>query len=213
MRYRKNADTFFSDREKQRIGETIKDCESRTIGEVAVMIVDRSDHYPEAEVIGGISLGSLIALILAFSLFHASIWVYIVCSFIFFFPSRYLFRQFPSLYAGFIGTERKEVAVMQRAIRAFYEKELYKTRKNTGVLFFLSLFERKVWVLADKGIYEKIEQETLKRFADMVSAGIQEGRACDALCSAIREAGDLLEKYFPITLGDVNELSDKVITE
>ncbi len=70
---------------------------------------------------------------------------------------------------------------MQRAERAFYEKGLYKTRENSGVLFFLSLLERKVWVLADVGIYKKIDQETLNRFANTVSQGIREGRACDAL--------------------------------
>ena len=105
------------------------------------------------------------------------------------------------------------MAVMQRAVGAFYEKELYKTKKNTGVLFFISLFERKVWILADKGIYVKIEQETLNRFADTVSAGIKEGNACEALCIAIIEAGELLSKYFPITSGDTDELPDEVITE
>lgn len=45
MQYRMKADTFFSEQEKHRIAETIADIESRTIGEVAVMIVDRSEHY------------------------------------------------------------------------------------------------------------------------------------------------------------------------
>lgn len=112
-----------------------------------------------------------------------------------------------------IEVRRKEHAVMQRAVRAFYEKGLYKTKKNTGVLFFLSLLERKVWVLADKGIYEKIEQETLNKFAKIVSQGIKDSRACDALCEAIKEAGALLAQYFPITPGDLDELPDKVMTE
>jgi putative membrane protein len=106
-----------------------------------------------------------------------------------------------------------ERAVRQRAVRAFYEKGLYKTRMNTGVLFFISLLEHKVWVLADKGIYEKIDQETLNGFARAVSLGIKEGRACDALCKAIRDAGEVLSKHFPLTHGDTNELTDTVITE
>jgi putative membrane protein len=84
---------------------------------------------------------------------------------------------------------------------------------NTGVLFFISLLEHKVWVLADKGIYEKIDQEALNKFARAVSLGVKEGRACDALCQAIIEAGDVLAKHFPLTPGDTNELTDKVITE
>ena len=101
---------------------------------------------------------------------------------------------------------------MQRAVRAFYEKGLYKTKQQTGVLFFLSLLEKKVWVLADKGIYEKIEQDTLNRFSKLVSQGIRDGRSCDSLCNAIMEAGELLAKHFPITPDDTDELTDEVIT-
>jgi len=213
MQYRSKADSFFREQEKNRIKETTETIEKGTIGEIAVMIVDSSDRYHDAEVTGGIFLGSLLSLIITISLFHSSVWSYIPLSFIFFFPSKLLLHKYPVLKKAFLGLKRKESAVMHRAVTAFYQKELYKTKKNTGVLFFISLFERKVWVLADKGIYEKIEQETLNKFADMVSAGIKEGRACDALCSAIREAGELLAQYFPIAPDDTDELPDEVMTE
>lgn len=213
MKYTVKADTFFSEQEKKRISETINDIEQRTIGEVAVMVFDNSDQYLETEIIGGIFLGGLLALVLTVPFFHSSIWFYIPLSFFLFFPSKFLFRKFPVLKAAFIGLKRKEYTVMQRAVRAFYEKGLYKTKKNTGVLFFLSLLERKVWVLADKGIYEKIEQETLNRFAETVSQGIRNGRACNTLCEAIRESGELLAKHFPVTPGDTDELPDEVMTE
>jgi putative membrane protein len=119
----------------------------------------------------------------------------------------------PILKTAFIGIKRKEDTVRLRAVRAFYEKGLYKTKKNTGVLFFLSLLEKKVWVLADKGIYEKIEQETLNKFARIVSHGIKDGRACDALCESMKEAGELLSRYFPITPDDIDELPDEVMTD
>lgn len=213
MKHKIRTDKFFNKEEQERITRTIHDVESRTIGEVAVMVVDSSDRYHETEVVGGILLGSFLALIVTFLFFQSSIWSYIPLSFLFFFPSKYLFQKVPVLKATFIGVQRKEHTVRQRAVSAFYEKGLYKTRKNTGVLFFLSLLERKVWVLADKGIYKKIDQETLNRFATIVSQGIKDGRACDALCDAIRRSGELLIKHFPITPDDTNELPDKVMTE
>ena len=66
--------------------------------------------------------------------------------------------------------------------------------------------------MADKGICKKIDQDTLNRFAQTVSHGIKEGRACDALCDAMKEAGELLACHFPITAGDTDELPDQVIT-
>lgn len=213
MNHKAKAEKFFKKGELERITKNIHEVEARTIGEVAVMVVDSSDRYVEAEVIGGIFLGSLLSLILTVLFFHSSIWSYISMSFLFFLPSKYVFKKVPIFKTAFIGLKRKELTVMQRAVRAFYEKGLYRTKKNTGVLFFLSLFEKKVWVLADKGIYEKIEQDILNKFANIVSHGIKDGRACDALCEAMKEAGELLAKHFPITPGDIDELSDEVIHE
>ena len=213
MKAYSKADEFFTVEEKERLKATIQEVESKTIGEIVVMVVDHSDHYIEAEVLGGILLGSLLALIATLLYFHSSIWSYVPLSFLFFFPCRFLFQRIEALKRLFIGVRRKEEAVRLRAERAFFEKGLYKTKKNTGVLFFLSLFERKVWVLADKGIYEKMDQETLNRFANEVSRGIRESRACEVLSHSIQEIGILLSKHFPITPDDTDELPDEVMTE
>lgn len=208
----RKSDNFFTDEEKARIKETIQKVESITIGEVAVMVADSSSQYAKAEVIGGIIAGSFISLILTDIYFHSSLWVYIPLSFLLLFLSMPVFKKLPELKLPFIGLKNKEAAVREGAIHAFYEKGLYKTKQNTGVLFFLSLLERKVWIIADKGIYEKIEQETLNRFAKTISKGVKEGRACDALCSVMKDVGDMLATHFPITPDDINELSDEVMT-
>ncbi len=213
MRGHPKSERFFTAEEKERLKTATHEVESRTIGEIVVMVVDHSDHYIEAEVLGSVLLGSLLSLILTVLFFHSSIWSYIPLSFIFFFPCWFLFIKVEILKKYFIGIRRKEETVRLRAERAFFERGLYKTKKNTGVLFFLSLLEKKVWVLADKGIYEKMDQETLNRFANEVSRAIKEGRACDALSQAIQEIGVYLAKHFPITHEDTNELPDDVMTE
>jgi putative membrane protein len=213
MRAHSKAEKFFTAEEKERLKAITQEVESRTIGEIVVMVVDRSDHYIDAEVLGGALLGSLLSLILTLLFFHSSIWSYVPLSFLFFFPCRFLFQKVDGLKKLFIGVRRKKEAVRLRAERAFFERGLYKTKRNTGVLFFLSLLERKVWILADKGIYEKMEQETLNRFANEVSRGIREGRACDALSKAIQEIGVVLSRHFPITSDDTDELPDEVMTE
>lgn len=206
------SERYFNEEEMLRIKETTRSVELRTIGEIAVMVIDCSNRYIEAELIGGIIFGSLFSLIITTQYFYSSIWVYIPLSLLMFFPFWLIFYKFPALKTPFISFKRKEEEVMERAIRAFYEKGLYRTRKNTGVLFFLSLLEHKVWVLADRGIYEKIDQETLNRFANTVSQGIKDGRACEVLCTVIKEVGDLLTRHFPISPDDIDELSNEVIT-
>lgn len=213
MKLPSRADQFFTKDERERLKATIHEAESRTIGEIVAMVVDHSDHYMEAEVFGGILLGSLLSLALTLLFFHSSLWSYIPLSFMFFLPCRWLFMRVKVLKKLFIGVRRKEEAVRLKAERTFFEKGLYRTKQHTGVLFFLSLFERKVWVLADKGIYEKMDQETLNRFAREVSIGIKEGRTCEVLSKSIQEIGLLLSRHFPITPDDTDELSDDVITK
>lgn len=207
------AKTFFTEAELQKIAETTRSVEYCTIGEVAVMIVNSSDEYREATVLGSVLLGSGVSLLVSEAFFNASLNYFILLSFLFFPLMWVLFKYLPVLKTSFVGRGRLEEAVRERALRAFYEKGLYKTKANTGVLFFISLLEHKVWVLADKGIYENIDQQTLNAYALTISKGIKEGRACDALCQAIKDAGTILAKHFPITPDDTNELSDQVMTE
>ncbi|HOE16099.1 MAG TPA: hypothetical protein PLX02_01620 [Syntrophorhabdaceae bacterium] len=213
MRYHEKTEHFFTKDEQGRIKNATKGVELKTIGEIAVVVVDQSSYYREAEVIGAVFSASLVAFIVSAVFFHASLWFYVPLSFLLFFPARFVFQRAPQLKKVFMGREREELAVRQRAVKAFYDNGLYKTRQNTGFLFFISILERKVWVLADIGILVKIKQEALNRFADMVSKGIHEGRACDALCEAIKEAGELLEQHYPVTQGDVNELGNEIICD
>ncbi len=207
------AAQFFTSEEKERIKATTQSVETRTDGEIAVMVVDQSDRYLEAEILGGFIFGSLLSLVVSVLFFHDSLFVYIPLSFILFFPFRRIGATIPRLKLVFIGSHRREETVHHRAVQAFYEKGLYKTRFHTGVMIFLSLLERKVWVLADKGIYEKMSPDSLNRFAQDVSLGIKEGRACESLCQAIEGIGGLLADHFPITPGDTDELPNEVMTE
>lgn len=209
----KKAKDFFTIDEEKRITETIKKTEKKTIGEIAVMVVDSSDQYPEAEAIGSIFMSSLISMILTTGFFHQNMWAFIFFCILLFFPITFFFRRFPALKTLFISPDRAEYCVYERAIKGFYEKKLYKTKMHTGVLFFISLLEKKVWVLADEGIYKKIQQEALNTHAQRIAEGIKNNKACDALCSSIEEIGEILTEHFPYKADDINELTDRVIYE
>jgi putative membrane protein len=213
MKVQSRTERFFTEEERERIRVAAIQAESQTIGEIATVVVDQSSEYREAELMGGIVTASLVSLIITGVFFHASVWSFIPFAFILFFPCRILFRRVPELKGVFVGRRRKEAAVRDRAVRTFYDKGLYRTKANTGVLFFLSLFERKVWVLADKGIHGKMQQPTLDTFAAMVSKGIRDGRACEALMEAIMGIGELLAQYYPISDADTNELPNEVMCE
>ena len=206
------AETFFTEAEKQQIAATIAEVEKKTSGEVVALVVAASDTYPEASILAGLTIGGLAALLVT-DLFLADSLVYFVpllaCAAI---GVGSLAKIFPPLLRLFIPGRRLETRVAERALRTFYEKKLHTTRDNTGVLFFISLLERKVWVLADSGIHQKISQETLMAHANDIATGIKQGQACSALCSQIEAVGIILARHFPITVNDTNELSNQVLT-
>ena len=97
-------------------------------------------------------------------------------------------------------------------MRAFYEKGLYRTINETGVLIFISLLEHKIWILGDRGINEKIRSESWQDLAATLATGIRQGNACESLCEVISSCGNELARHFPQKLGlDVNELADDII--
>lgn len=207
------ADSFFTPEEKETIAKNIGEVETKTAGEMAVMVVDTSDSYPESLVVSGILMGGLSALFVTDLFFNDSLWIFLPLAALLAFVFGWFTNQLPMVKRYFILKARIEEEVEQRAVQAFYEKGLNKTRDNTGVLFFISLLEHKAWILADKGIYSKIPQETLQEYAVDIATGIKEGRAAQVLCQEISKVGEILAEHFPIKGDDTNELSNQVFTE
>lgn len=205
------SETFFTEAEQKQITEAIQNAETMTSGEIAVMVVDRSDTYPEARILAGTIIGCALSLIIADRFFLDSLWYFVPLAVLFSLFFGWGVRYFPALLRYFVPAGRLDSQVRERAVRAFYEKGLYKTKDKTGVLFFISLFEHKVWLLADEGIYAKITQEKLLEYAADIAKGIKNRTAAEALCREIANVSDILARYFPIQPDDVNELSNKVI--
>lgn len=209
---RKKAKDFFTAEERERIRQAVAVAEAHTSGEIATMVVDHSDSYREAEILGALLVAGLFSVIVAVAVHHVMIWSYIPLVCIFFFPIRYLFRRYPHLKLPFVGRKRIGEAVRERAIRAFFEKSLHKTREENGILIFISLLERKVWILGDVGINERIEPSFWRHFAVELSRGLKEDRACEVLCGIITACGTELARHFPRKSDDTNELTDEIMT-
>jgi len=205
------SETFFSEAEKLEITRAIQEVELQTSGEVAVMVVEKSDSYPESRLLAGIIVGGLLALAVTDLWLDDSLWGFLPLAAVFTLLLSWAVGHLPAVQRFFIPAARLEEMVREQAVQGFYAKGLYKTREATGVLFFISLFEHRVWVLADHGIYEKISQETLQAYAADIARGIKGGKAAEALCFEIRRAGEVLADHFPVRDDDVNELPDQVL--
>ena len=205
------AGNFFTDSEKAQIATAIKEVEKHTAGEIAVMVVDASDSYPEGNILSGVILGGLASLAVTELFLKNSLTFFAILFAGLSLIIGWITAHLPKLKRFFITKNRLEELVREQAVQAFLEKGLHKTRDATGVLFFISLFEHKVWILADKGIYSKISQQELQVYADDIAEAIRRGSAAEILCREIARLGEVLAEHFPVRHDDENELSDQVI--
>jgi putative membrane protein len=101
--------------------------------------------------------------------------------------------------------------VRHRAELEFYRAGLQDTRESIGILIFLSLVERKVVILADKAIAEKLPASTWDSAVHLILDNQKKNNLTVGLVAAIQYCGDLLSQYFPIKSSDVNELRNHLI--
>jgi putative membrane protein len=202
---------FASSAEKKRIRQAVQDAEKGTSGDIAVMVVDASDRYREAALIGALSLAALLSLALSLGLHYVTVWFYIPLACLLIFPCLVLFRRFPHLSLPFLGAGRMEEAVKERAVYAFFQKGVHKTEEETGLLIFISLLERKVWILGDRGIHAKIAPDFWKSLAGELVNGLKGDRPLDALCAVIEKCGVELARHFPNRGSRKNQLNDDLI--
>jgi uncharacterized membrane protein len=105
------------------------------------------------------------------------------------------------------------VSPRQRAVALFSHLRVWDTAHNNGVLIYLLLAERRIEILADRGLHARVDQAVWDDMAGRLSAALQAGRFEAGLALAVEEVGGLLKRHYPAEAGQVNlnELPDAVV--
>lgn len=107
----------------------------------------------------------------------------------------------------------KRKPVFNKAKYLFKKYGLYKTKDNTAVLLFISLKERKLQILADKGIYAKVGQHQLDQIALKIVRNFAQYRYFVGIMYLMDQLSPIMIDNFPIQADDENEISNSVIIE
>lgn len=98
-----------------------------------------------------------------------------------------------------------------RAELEFYRQGINGTDRNSGVLMFVSLTERRAVVLADKLIANKLPASTWDEVLSTLLHGLQMGQAAKGFVDAIDLSAKILSPHFPRMDDDKDELSNRLI--
>ncbi len=100
--------------------------------------------------------------------------------------------------------------VLDRAAYIFKKLDMHKTALRNGVLFYLSLNDRRFAILGDAGINAKVADTFWNEVKDLVIKNFKEEKFTEGLVQGIALAGEKLKENFPYQSNDKNELTDEV---
>lgn len=101
--------------------------------------------------------------------------------------------------------------VQRRAAAAFLEHEVFATRDRSGVLLYLSLFERRAVVLGDSGINALVAPEEWRDLVAELCRRLRAGEVAAGLGAAVEACGRLLDRRgLEPRSDDTDELSNRV---
>ena len=104
-----------------------------------------------------------------------------------------------------------DLSARARAIEVYSQLRIWDTEHNNGVLIYLLLADRHVEIVADRGIYPKVEQKEWEEICRTMEKAFKEQNYERGVVSGIQAVTQHLIKLFPAVDGDRNELPDKPV--
>ncbi|HZT04841.1 MAG TPA: TPM domain-containing protein [Steroidobacteraceae bacterium] len=201
----------FSLEDKARITAAIHDAEKNTSGEFVAVVAHASDHYVILPLLWSAILALLVpgvCLLLGISLRWVHLYQIQLLTFI---ALTLLLLFVPGLHFTLVPTRIKHARASRLAHAQFYEQGVQLTAQHSGVLFFVSLAERYVEIVADKGIHEKLGEAHWQGIIDLFVSHVRRGKVVDGFVDAIGACGAAMAEHYPPDTNDVSELSDGLI--
>jgi putative membrane protein len=149
---------FLRKAELEQIETYVREAERTTRGEIVVMVAPASHGYPMAGVLGSAAISVPVAVALTRTVGPFvwagphDLWVFLGILFPLFFLCREVVMRLPRLKRFFVSEKEMDLEVREAATIHFFSKGLHRTREETGILIYLSVFEGKAWVLGDRGV-------------------------------------------------------------
>lgn len=210
-----NMKVYFTAEDLEKIKKAVTEAERRTSGEIITCFAERSDTYEKA-------LWRCFAVISSI----AGLVAYLYCKFLVDWNSAGFYWGFlilplgafiiavilysiPAIRRIFAGNEALETRVRQAAYENFVKHEVFRTKERTGILIYISFFEKKVHILADAGISVKLIDHDWEQVVSIITGKIKQCRLVEGMVEGIAACGRLLQKSgFVKKTDDRDELDD-----
>ena len=218
------ASRLFSDEDRRAIADAVRAAERTTTGEIVPVVASTSDTYERAEDLVGLAVALVafsltwvlgqrlvpgadwgvehelaLQLPLLLAVLAAGWWLGVL-----------LARFSPWLKRLFLLRRVAKARVLIAAHHAFDALHVKRTAAATGVVMYVSLFERQVCVCADRAVAQKIGEAEWVRACTMLIEALRRGQRREGFVAAIQHVGAVLAAHFPAVPGDRDELANEL---
>jgi putative membrane protein len=199
--------TKFDQSAGEALAQAVREIEKNTDAELVIVVRGRSGTYRHADYLCGAIVALLGLVFVLFSPFEFhTYWVPVDVMLMF------IAGAFVCSRTNFLRRALTVKAFRARAARAgaaamFYEAGIANTSAENGLLIYLSLLERRLEVIADRGILKAVPA---LKWNNAVFEIKRIGRKPEpeSLVKSVRHLGDLLAEHMPATGENPNELPD-----
>lgn len=202
--------SMLSDADAREVAAAVARLERETSAEVVVAVLPESADY----VLPRVLLAAAWAFAAGFAFlewlpWRHPAWSLVVEAVVAF--GIYALSGFTQLRRHLISAHMAEHAVQQRAQRLFAERGLHVTRGRTGLLIFVSELERRVVLLGDRALDEKLGPRAWEEQVAELAHAIKAGRAREGIVNVLSGMAARLSGALPRAEDDQNELPDDVL--
>lgn len=197
-----------SEADRRRIEAAIAEIERHSAAEIAVAVTGASDDYAGATALwaGGAALvGGAIAAALLPGLTAGQLALGQAAALV----ALYAAFSLTGLGPRLAGRAAQDAATDRLAAAEFARLVEARTADRRGLLVMLSLAERRIEIVADRGIAARIDDDEWRKVVAEFAASAR-AHLGDSLLAALRRCGDLLAAHFPPEPGQRDELPNRI---
>jgi len=218
------SDLFTAD-DRAAVSRAVAAAEEGTTGEIVPVVATVSGRYDRAEDLCGLGV-ALVALAVVWLGFQevrtedqdwaprlvpalGLVWMLLVVL-LGFLAGAFVASRVPLLRRAFVREREMRGEVERAAAAAFQRLRVRRTAEATGILLYVSLYERMVRVVGDEAISARLDRADWEAVREVMLARLRDGAPAAALIAGIDAAGALLRRHFPAAPGDENELHNEL---
>lgn len=105
----------------------------------------------------------------------------------------------------------RDVSSRVRAREVFALQGVWHTEENNGVLIYVLLADRRVEIVADRGIDSKVSRQEWQSICRTMEKSFAEDRYEEGAIAGVRQVSELLVRHFPPAGIKRNELGDRPV--